>query len=527
MTYLGLLVLLVIVIQSCRTYKFRSNYTNANTLIHETDNMKTKPFLKAHLKNGDIFILTDKWEIDTVTDVVKGYGTQYDFNRKAIYEGEIEIPISNVAIFETNIKLQRTESGRLTALTIMAGVDVLVGVFCLLNPKACFGSCPTFYIYENNSLHYADAEGFTNSISPSMEYFDIDALSNHKTVNNTFSITMKNEALETHCVNEVKMLAYPISKGERVYQSPNNEFFLCENNYSISKATAEEGDITALLASHDFQERFSLSDENNLNSKEEIFLIFDNIKNTENLGLNLNFRQTLMSTYLFYSAMGYMGDKVGDIFAMLETNEKIRDRFDAVSKVLGGIECFVWDEKSNKWIQQEGVNEAGPIAINKQFIPFKNAQSNSQVKVKLRLNKGLWRLDYVSLTNIKKQVTPLELTPTSVYNKGELDNVALTNITSPDKYLISMPGSEYKFNFTLNEEYDNYDFFLYSKGYYLEWMREHWIKDQDLAKLKQMVINPKKHLKQEAQSYKEYESIMEEQFWNSRIDTKTFSYDEN
>lgn len=212
---------------------------------------------------------------------------------------------------------------------------------------------------------------------------------------------------------------------------------------------------------------------------------------------------------------------------MLETNEKIRDRFDAVSKVLGGIECFVWDEKSNKWIQQEGVNEAGPIAINKQFIPFKNAQSNSQVKVKLRLNKGLWRLDYVSLTNIKKQVTPLELTPTSVYNKGELDNVALTNITSPDKYLISMPGSEYKFNFTLNEEYDNYDFFLYSKGYYLEWMREHWIKDQDLAKLKQMVINPKKHLKQEAQSYKEYESIMEEQFWNSRIDTKTFSYDEN
>ena len=409
----------------------------------------------------------------------------------------------------------------------MAGLDVVIGLICLTNPKACFGSCPTFYINENDNFHYADAEGFSNAISPSMEYYDIDALNHHSITNNVFSITMKNEALETHCVKNVQILAYPLEKGERVYQSPTNNFYLCENNYSLSLAQADEGDITALLKNKDRQERFSLSDASNLSSKEEIYLTYDNVKKTDNLGLILNFRQTLMTTYLFYSAMGYMGDNVSDVFSILETDEKMRNNFDATTKELGGIECYVWNEKTNSWEIQAKINETGPIAINRQFIPFNNTQSNVKVKIKLVLNKGLWRLDYASLTNIKKQVTPIELSPTTIYNKGKLDNMALVEINAPNKYLLSMPCSEYKFNFTIPSANNDYEFFLYSKGYYIEWMREHWIKDKDLLKLKQMVDNPKKYLREEAKYYKQYESTMEQEFWNSKIDTKTFSYYEN
>ena len=143
------------------------------------------------------------------------------------------------------------------------------------------------------------------------------------------------------------------------------------------------------------------------------------------------------------------------------------------------------------------------------------------------MNKGLWRIDYASLTNIKKQVTPIEISPSTITHKGTLDNIALSEINSPDKHLLSMPGSEYKFKFTLPGANTDYDLFLYSKGYYLEWMREHWIKDKDLLKLKQMVDKPKKYLREEAESYKQYEATMEKAFWNSKIDTKTFSYYEN
>lgn len=519
-------ILVVIAIQSCSSYYFRSNYKDANSLLHVTDNLQTKPFLKAHLKNGDVYILKDSWKVDTTLNTVSGKGIKYNFNRTNIFEGAITISIDSVAIFETNKKLPAPESNRIVALSVLVGLDLVVGFICFANPKACFGSCPTFYIDENDNFHYADAEGFSNAISPSMEYYDIDALNNKSIKQNSFSITMKNEALETHCVNDVKLLAYPLKKEERVYQTPTNDFYLCENQFLLTKAKGEEGNITALLKSEDRLERFSYSDETNLSSKEEIFLTFDNVEKADKLGFILHFRQTLMTTYFIYSALGYMGDEVGDIFAEIETNDEIKEKLNGgIKKELGDIDIYLWNEQKNEWIFQNGFYETGPIAINRQFIPLKNESANSIVKLKLVLNKGLWRIDYAALANIKEKVTPIEITPSSILNRGKLDNTALAEINNPEKHLISMPGSEYKFNFTLPGPDTEYELFLYSKGYYLEWMRESWIKEKNLLKLKQMVDNPKKYLRSEAKSYKQYETTMEEEFWNSKIDTKTFNYE--
>ena len=90
-----------------------------------------------------------------------------------------------------------------------------------------------------------------------------------------------------------------------------------------------------------------------------------------------------------------------------------------------------------------------------------------------------------------------------------------------------MPGSEYEFNFILPEQNEDYELFLYSEGYYLEWMRRNWIKDKNLLKLRQMVENPKKYLRSEAKKYKRYETTLEREFWNSKINTETFSYYED
>jgi hypothetical protein len=515
-------------IQSCKTYNFRSNYKDVNSLNHATANLLTIPFLKAHLKNGDICILKGSWSIDPTSNSVIGNGNKYDFNRKMVFEGTLKIPVDSVSIFETNTKIQNPEQGRITALTILSAVDVILGVICLTNPKACFGSCPTFYINENDNFHYADAEAFSEAIRPSTEYSDIDALNNEQLYSGSFSITMKNEALETHCVRDIKLLAYPRQKGERIFHSPENDFYLCRENYALSEAKADEGDITALLNRQDRKERFSCSEENNLSSKEEIYLHFDNLKETENLGLILNFRQTLMTTYLVYSAFGYMGDEIGDIMTKMErtgeTKEKVKN---GIKKELGKIDVYNWNDLKNTWEFQDGFYEVGPIAINKQLIPLQNLSSGAEVRLKLVLNKGYWRLDYAGLTRIKEKVEPVQISPAAVLNKGIPDNQSLGDILNPDRYLISMPGSEYRFSFRLPEQNTDYELFLYSKGYYLEWMREHWIKDKDLVKLWQMVNLPKKYLRDEAKNYKLYETTMEQQFWESKIDTKTFVYHEN
>ena len=516
----------LITIQACTTYYFRNNYKDANSLIHQTADLKVKLFLKAHMKNGDVCILKDSWSVDTLQSLVMGNGTRYEFNRNMIYQGTMSIPVDSVALFETNEKIE-TETGRIAALSILAGVDLVVGIICLTNPKACFGSCPTFYLNEKDNFHYADAEGFSSAILPSMEYFDIDALNNKPITDHSFSITMKNEALETHCVNDVKLLACPRKEGQRIYQSSSNDFYLCENNYKINKATGTEGEITKLLESDDKQERFSLADENNLSTKEEVYLNFEGVKNQNDLGIIINFRQTLLTTYLFYSAMGYMGENVGDIFSLLETNKKFRNDFDATTKELGNIEVYIWNEKKAVWEFQDMLNETGPIAVNRQIVPLTSKATGPEVKIKLVMNKGLWRIDYAALTNIRKEIKPVELSPVCILNKGKTDNSALHLINDTEKYLVSMPGSEYKFNFVLPGNNNDYELFLYSKGYYLEWMRASWLKDKDMSKLMEMVFNPKGYLKSETKNYKRYENYIEQEFWNSKIDTKTFSYNEN
>ncbi len=529
--YLVLISLGIIILHACRSnpaYYFRSNYKEANSLLHQTDTISTKPFLKAHLKNGDVCIFRDTWKVDTLENSVFGSGKRYDFNRVLTYEGDLRLPIDSVLIFETNEKLKGTEKKRIAALTLLTALNLMGGAYCLTNPKACFGSCPTFYVNKNDNFHFANAEGFSNAILPSMEYYDIDALGYTPFTGNRFSLTMKNEALETHCLRDIKLMAYPRNEDQRIYQSRKNQFYICENNYSLSQALADEGNITGLLSSEDRVERFSLSDGANLSSKEEVFLEFEEVDNTQDLGFIINFRQTLMTTYFIYGAMGYMGDEVSDIFAMMEEDKETVAKLDnGIKKELGDIDVYVWNDLKEEWVFQGGFYETGPIAFNHQILPLDQKVKGKKLRIKLLMNKGLWRMDYVALTNIKEQVEPLELRPNQILNKGVKDQRALNELKNPEQFLISMPGDEFQLDFELPESDQEYELFLYSKGYYLEWMREHWIKDKNLLKLRQMFKNPKKFLSEEAESYKLYEANMEQEFWNSKIDTETFSYYEN
>jgi hypothetical protein len=286
-----------------------------------------------------------------------------------------------------------------------------------------------------------------------MEYSDVDALQKVNSTDGHFSITMKNEALETHCINAVNLLAFPTEAQERVYQTRNNQFFLSDATYPLLKAQATEGDITTLLQHSDRVERFSLSDPDNLCSKEAIFLEFDaNTTAETELGLVLNFRQTLMTTYLIYSAMGYMGDAVGDIFADIErknTNSDIRFK-GKLHQALGEVDIFAWNSAQQTWEPCGSLYETGPIAFNKQVVPLKwKRGKDSTIRLKLVLNQGLWRIDQAALVRLKAPVQPTLLSPVSVLHRGDQDKEALHDLLRPDRYLVSMPGEAYRFNFQL------------------------------------------------------------------------------
>lgn len=509
---------------SCvKTHYFRNIYNSANDLLYATENFEEELFLKAHLHDGNVYILRDTWTVDTIDNTVSGTGEFYDFSRSVLNTGDFVIPIHNISVFETNKNLTEVINQRKAVLGILTGVEVIFGLYCITVPKACYGSCPTFYIDPEHNFHYADAEGFSNAILPSMEYGDIDALGNHKIKDKIFSITMKNEALETHCVNSVNILAYPLRAGERVYQSPDAEFFLCKSNYQLSRAITKDDDITQYLKYNDKNEWVIPADEDNMKSKTSVILEFDNTQNLASPGFILHFRQSLMTTFLLYSAYNHMGNRVGDFLAKMNSGQTIQNRFAFFREILGDIEIYIWDYENGDWVIQGSFYETGPIAINKQMIPLDQNQFGKDIRIKMILNEGLWKIDYAALTNIEKEVELEVLDPLEILVNNKPDRFALSKITDTTKHLISLPGNQWEFVFEMPDNHIDYELFLYSKGYYLSWIHRDWTASRDLYKLRQMLKNPRRYLRKQASEYKEYESKMEELFWNSRIDKNVFS----
>ena len=169
--------------------------------------------------------------MDSTRQRVSGTGALLNANRDTLEQGYFRVGIDSVAIFETNV-IQTSATA--TALTVFTGITVAITAFCIANPKACFGSCPTFYISDGDSLH-PDAEGFSASIAPSLEASDIDALFHASARDGEFIIEMKNEALETHVVRYVDLLAVPRSKGHRVFADSKGNFW--ESSFILSPYT--------------------------------------------------------------------------------------------------------------------------------------------------------------------------------------------------------------------------------------------------------------------------------------------------
>ncbi len=332
------LIVITVMIYSCSklyvNHSFRQTYTDVNDVIH-TDPLNN-PFFKVHYKNGDVGLF-DNWQLNETKDSITGQGKLFDFNRNELQEGDLVVNLDDIAIIETNEfnAIKSKDKERITGLSIITGVNAVMDIVCITNPKACFGSCPTFYNEGNTAMNTANAEGFSSAISPSLEYRDLDALQ-YSTSASTFNLTMTNEAFETHMINELYLQAVPKKENETIFHDKNGSFYTCGELINFNSAITDGKDIGSSLNSFDDNEYFSLSNREDLATKEEIILEFNDLIHEQN-GLVINFRQSLLTTFLLYSGISYMGNEVGDYFAKIETNRHVKDRLSNPFKRLGTI----------------------------------------------------------------------------------------------------------------------------------------------------------------------------------------------
>ncbi len=466
---------------------------------------KASPFLKAHMKNGCLYVF-NPWTVDSLQQAVSGPAVLFNARRDTLQKGNFTVGMDSVAILETNSLKASSAVGGLVFMTVITAV---VTVACVTNPKSCFGSCPTFYVPAGDSLQLR-AEGFSASIAPSLEATDIDALWREANGGSEFAVQMKNEAMETHVVQHVNLLAAPKSPGSRVLADVDGRFWESPGQTPPSDAIGTEGDCLELLAAADGRERFSLADSTDLAAKETVDLTFTAAP-AESCGLLIGCRQTLLSTYLLYQTLAYMGTEAGHYLAQIERGVITGGKNSAYA-MLGGIEVQLAEDGG--WRTVATITEQGPLATDFHLIPF-GLLPEGPVRLRLKLTKGHWRIDVANLAALTRTVEPIRLAPELVLKDGVADEkvrVALSDSLEP---LVTLPGDVYTLKYRLPPGSD-YELFLDSRGYYLEWIRQAWLAEEDAYWLAQMFLDPAAALRRLAPEFKRIEPEIEHIFWSSR-----------
>ncbi|MEP7326644.1 MAG: hypothetical protein ABI836_11890, partial [Gemmatimonadota bacterium] len=138
------------------------------------------------------------------------------------------------------------------------------------------------------------------------------------------------------------------------------------------------------------------------------------------------------------------------------------------------------------------------------------------MRIRLRLTKGNWRLDYLALADLGTEVAPIRLDPFEVLRGGAPDTTARRLLTDTTQTLVTLPGDAFTLRYRLPEHPERYELFLESRGYYLEWMREEWLKEENPERSVLAFRDPAAALRMLAPEYKKLEPRMDDAFWRSR-----------
>ena len=504
----GLLAVIAALVSAC-VHKVERNLADpSRSTALDTDS----EFLKAHMRDGGLYVLT-AWDVNEADERVSGHGTLFDYNRRPLDTGPFEVALDSVALFETNAV---RVSSSIVPLTVMTVGTVAAGVYCAANPKACFGSCPTFYLpgEEGRIL----AEGFSSSVAPSLEDTDLDALPTVHPTGGVVRLEMRNEALETHVVRWADLMVVPLGPAARVYSLTDGNLMRGSTPMPPTICAGAEGDCLAQVEKPDGIERTSLADSMDLAAREWIDLEFGIDRSVEGhqLGLAIGSRQSLLPTYVLYQGLAFMGTRAGEWLAALERGSKsTRERTHGIGRVLGGIDVFTRDRQGS-WVLAGSLQETGPLATDVRVVALPRQPSAETLQVRLRLTRGMWRIDQMGLVILEEEASALRLRPSLVLRAGAPDTIALSQLRSRTEPLVTLPGDAYTLVYELPDMSTRYEVFLESRGYYLEWMRAQWLAEENSLRAAQMFLDPAGSLRAMASEYKRVEPDMERLFWSSR-----------
>ena len=505
-------VALEVTVSGCQSTVYQAKFARP-TEPHAID--AGAPFLKCHMGDGRLYVL-QSWHIDVPAGEVTGDGILYDAARVAPPGVHAHhVAMADVVLFETN-RPETLTHYELAGLVVVTTASLALSTLCLTTPKACFGSCPTFYTSDGEH-EVLEAEGFSASVARAFEATDVDALWTARPAGPDVSVRMTNEALETHMVDSVRLLAAPRPAGGRVLRA-GDVYYPATGLAAPVRCESPAGSCVAEVEHADEREYRSLASEHDLAERETIEVAFAaRPERRGKLGLLIAARNSLLNTFVFYQGLAYMGAHAGEWFARLEAAGADASRFSGFGARLGGIDVSV--PTARGWEKAGAFMEVGPIAREVQLVVLPEERPEGEVRVRLDLVRGNWKLDQLALVDLGEPVTPVALVPIEVTKDGRPLPDAREKLLEGGAHLVTYPGDAYVLHFHLPDLPGAAlpELFLESRGYYYEWMREDWLKEENPFEVARILLDPDGAMKRLAPGYKRIEGQMESVFWQSRF----------
>ncbi|MDI7268774.1 MAG: hypothetical protein QME96_12345 [Myxococcota bacterium] len=467
--------------------------------------------LRVHTLDGMLFVL-DRWQAGA--DAIVGEGREYDADRRLVRSGHLTVARDRVAVLET--RARRFPMGGVVVMGIATGVSLIGTAVCAANPKACFGSCPTFYV-EGADGPEVQAEGFSSSVARILEAEDVDPLPDAAVRDGFVVLEMRNEALETHAVRSLELVRASGPPGTRIAVDSRGRFLALGAETAPHACEGGPPDCVERLAARDGLEVRWDADPSDLAAQTEVVLAFGDPGSGE-IALTLTIRNTLMSTFVMYHMLALYGTEAGAFYARIERGEpEALLGLMTFGRLLGGIEVAVAGADGS-WRDVGTARFTGPIARDEVAFRVGVRDRGDPLRVRLTLPRAHWRIDRAGVAPIVAEATSRSIAPTTVERDGVFDARALAAVRGEGDRLVTWPGDSYFFRFAAPPDGDeSVGWFLRSRGYYYEWIRESWLEDQDPVAAERFLRDPAAALRELAPLWIEMAPAADAIFEESRF----------
>jgi hypothetical protein len=436
--------------------------------------------VKIHLTGGSVMLCLKGFVM--IRDTILATGRESGPDREVEIPRSRRIPLSDVVgieYYDEDVQGARALSSVLLGATVTAEV----GFATIVLLKAIFGSCPTMYTLTNGK-ETLEAEGFSYSIGSWFEMSDLDRLSTSN-VSGSFTLRVKNEALETHYIDALKLSYVDHPFGSQVFPTSEGSYILTTHLVPPDAAVHRDGcNVLRELTSIDGQchelDASTMLQLFESRQKEWIECRVANPLHSDEVTVVLRARNSLENTVLLYDVMmRNQGLSVLAWTASLNKNWWYAWRLSRWYKEFAGMEVLV---KEGETYESRGkIFDTGPLAWKDVAIRIPVDAKNDHIVLRLQTLPDNWKIDRVAFDFTPAiDVTPHDVPVTSAVGTVPQSSKAVEKLLADDdhSYFVTYPGESVDLGFILPPLQQVRTIFVKSRGYYVEWIRPEWLQDR-------------------------------------------------